>query len=221
LAFAHLHPTTADTVTFTSALPNLPAGAYRVFADIVHQSGLTQTLTSTMTLAGEHTSTTSGTSTDADDSWAVGRTGDSTRSVLADGTVLTWHRNPSPLVAGKEAGLRFAAAPPAGDTASLEPFLGMAGHVVVVRDDGKVFIHLHPLGTISLAAQARLTHSVPGAMAHAMNPALDPADSLYFPYAFPQPGKYTVWVQVKRRGQVLTGSFPADVRPSAASDSAR
>jgi hypothetical protein len=40
-------------------------------------------------------------------------------------------------------------------------------------------------------------------------------DSLYFPYAFPQPGKYTVWVQVKRRGRVLTGSFLADVAVSA------
>jgi len=220
-AFAHLHPSTADTVTFTSVLPDLPAGTYRVFADIVHQSGLTETLTSTVTLAGERHSATRDTTTDADDTWAIGQKGDSMRSVLADGTVLTWNRNPTPLVAGEEAGLRFAATPPAGDTASLEPFLGMAGHVVVVRDDGKVFIHLHPLGTISLAAQTRLTGNAPGVMAHPMNTALDPADSLYFPYAFPQPGKYTVWVQVKRHGRVLTGSFPAFVRPSSASDSTR
>ena len=220
-AFAHLHPSTTDTVTFTSVLPDLPAGTYRVFADIVHQSGLTQTLTSTITLMGENHSTTRNSITDADDSWAVSRPGDSTHAVLADGTVLTWNRNSAPLVAGEEAGLRFAAASPAADTAPLEPFLGMAGHVVVVRDDGKVFIHLHPLGTISLAAQARLSRSAPGAMAHAMNRSLDPADSLYFPYAFPQPGKYTVWVQVKRRGRVLTGSFPADVRPSRSSSSTR
>jgi len=213
-AFAHLHPSTADTVTFTSVLPDLPPGTYRVFADVVHQSGLTETLTSTVSIVGEHHSAGRDTSTDADDSWSVGRTGDSTHAVLADGTMLTWNRNSAPLVAAEEAGLRFAAAPPAGDTASLEPFLGMAGHVVVVRDDGTVFIHLHPLGTISLAAQARLTRSAPGAMAHAMPTSLDPADALYFPYAFPQPGKYTVWVQVKRRGRVLTGSFPADVRPS-------
>ncbi|HEX5076390.1 MAG TPA: hypothetical protein VFW03_24480 [Gemmatimonadaceae bacterium] len=220
-AFAHLHPGTADTVTFTSALPDLPAGTYRVFADIVHQSGLTETLTSTVTLTDQRHSATRDTSTDADDSWSVSRKGDSTHSVLADGTVLTWNRSSAPLVAGEEAGLRFAATPPAGDTASLEPFLGMAGHVVVVRDDGNVFIHLHPLGTISLAAQVRLTRSAPAAMAHAMTAPLDAADSLYFPYAFPQPGKYTVWVQVKRRGRVLTGSFPADVRSSPTRASAR
>ena len=82
---------------------------------------------------------------------------------------------------------------------------------VVVRDDGQVFIHLHPLGTISLAAQARLAHLAPNAMVHAMSAAGTGSDSLYFPYAFPQPGKYTVWVQVKRHGRVMTGSFPVEV----------
>ena len=211
-AFAHLHPGTVDSVTFTAHLPNVPAGAYRVFADIVQASGLTQTLTSTITIpAGREPP---GDSLDADDSWAAGRTqsssADSTR-VLPDGTTLAWRRNSAPLVAGEEAGLRFSATPPAGDTASLEPFLGMAGHAVVVRDDGQVFIHLHPLGTISLAAQARLEHSAPDAMAHAMSTPGTGNDSLYFPYAFPQPGNYTVWVQVKRHGRVMTGSFPVEV----------
>ena len=137
---------------------------------------------------------------------------ESTRVTLEDGTVLRWVRNPAPLVAGDEAGLRFATTAPPGDTASLEPFLGMAGHAVIVRDDGQVFIHLHPLGTISLAAQARLAHSAPNAMDHAMSaPGAAVDDSLYFPYAFPQPGKYTVWVQVKRHGRVMTGSFPVEV----------
>jgi len=213
--FAHLHPSTTDSVTFTSPLPSLPAGTYSVFADIVHASGLTQTLTSKVSLPAR-VQPGPDAPLDVDDSWAVGRSpsgsSDSTRSVLDDGTVLTWHRNPAPLVAGDEAGLRFSAAPPAGDTALLEPFLGMAGHAVVVKDDGSVFIHLHPLGTISLAAQAKLAQSTPNAMAHAMSVTPGAADSLYFPYAFPQPGKYTVWVQVKRRGRILTGSFSADVR---------
>ena len=50
-AFAHLHPTTVDTVTFTAPLPSVPAGNYSVFADVVHASGLTETLTSTVTIA--------------------------------------------------------------------------------------------------------------------------------------------------------------------------
>jgi hypothetical protein len=48
-------------------------------------------------------------------------------------------------------------------------------------------------------------------MDHAMHAPAAAHDSLYFPYAFPRPGRYTVWVQVKRRGRVMTGSFPAEV----------
>jgi hypothetical protein len=32
-----------------------------------------------------------------------------------------------------------------------------------------------------------------------------------FPYAFPKPGKYRIWVQVKLFGRIVTGSFFASV----------
>ena len=217
-AFAHLHPTTTDTVTFAAALPPLPAGRYSVFADIVHASGFTETLTSSIDVTSDES--TRGTSrdgiasvADADASWATAeRIGDSTHVVLEDGTTLAWLRDDRPLVADREASLRFAVAPPPGDTASLEPYLGMAGHAVVVRNDRSVFIHLHPLGTISLAAQSRLAPADGSdGMRHASDARAVVPDTVYFPYAFPRAGAYTVWVQVKRRGRVLTGSFVAEV----------
>lgn len=216
-AFAHLHPTTRDTVTFESSLPPLPAGTYSVFADIVHASGFTQTMTTTIDVRADSALRGDQEAADPDDSWGIGGSGsDPMRAVLDDGTSVTWvRRDSTPLVAGSEASLRFAVSPPAGDTAVLEPYLGMVGHAVVVRDDAGVFIHLHPLGTISVAAQERLSHSgMSGAMSHPMIAAQVTRDTLYFPYAFPQPGNYTVWVQLKRGGRVLTGSFPAKVAPA-------
>ena len=208
-AIAHLHPVTTDTVTFTSALPALPTGSYRVFADIVHESGFTQTLVSRVVMPD--VARPASVLSDADDSWAIGSPTDSLRTRLDDGSDLVWRRDATqPVRAGEEAGLRFLIERPAGDTASLDLYLGMPGHAAVVRDDGQVFIHLHPMGTISPAAQARLSPPSSHPVTH-MTATTRLADSLYFPYAFPEPGTYTIWVQVKRSGRILTGAFRTTV----------
>jgi hypothetical protein len=43
-------------------------------------------------------------------------------------------------------------------------------------------------------------------MSHGMN------GHLAFPYEFPKPGRYRIWVQVKPESQVLTAAFDVDVR---------
>ena len=37
------------------------------------------------------------------------------------------------------------------------------------------------------------------------------AGAVSFPYAFPKPGRYRLWVQVKRDHRILTGVFDAEV----------
>src|SRR4051812_43650055 len=49
-AFAHLHPVHLDKHIYESTLPDLPAGKYRLYADVTHESGFTQTLTATVDL---------------------------------------------------------------------------------------------------------------------------------------------------------------------------
>ena len=87
--------------------------------------------------------------------------------------------------------------------------MGMRGHAVVRREDGEVFTHLHPLGTISMAAQEIL--SVRERMEILPREAVDPTAAVGFPYAFPRPGAYRLWVQVRIEGRVLTGVFDVQI----------
>ncbi|HKS04680.1 MAG TPA: hypothetical protein VJR92_00070 [Gemmatimonadaceae bacterium] len=203
-AFAHLHPVTSDSSTFTSPLPPLPTGRYTVFGDIVHASGFTQTLVASIELTAPQTAAARA---DGDDSFTT-RSASATllRATLDDGSTLTWLASSESIVAGQDADLRFAISSLA-NAPPLELYMGMPAHAVVVRNDARVFIHLHPLGTISMAAQDRLTNH-PNA-AHIAMPV--PADTIAFPYAFPTAGTYTVWVQIKRGGRVLTGAFDVNV----------
>jgi hypothetical protein len=225
-AFAHLHPTTVDSVSFPSTLPPLPAGQYRVFADIVTESGYNQTLVTSVGL-GQPSGTDAGGAqlSDPDDSWFAGAvSADGRSTTLADGSVMTWSRGATPIVAGREAGLRFEVHNADGTPSTLEPYMGMAGHAVVARDDGSVFVHLHPAGTISMASQMTFAMRQPGdtvrgrlaqrvnAVEHrAMAGGGPVAGSVAFPYAFPKPGRYRIWVQVKKNGRVLTGAFDVPV----------
>lgn len=225
LAFAHLHPSTTDSVSFPAALPALPAGRYRVYGDIVHESGFTQTLSTKVDLVEPVRGATK--KTDADDASHVSAVPpNGINAKLEDGSVMTLERGDS-FVEGRNASLRFTVAGPDGKPLALEPYIGMAGHGVVSRDDGAVFVHLHPSGTISMASQMAFMmrqpgDSIAGRLGQRMkeSEAMHPVTSLpengvvSFPYAFPKPGKYHMWVQVKRGGRILTGAFAFGVQPA-------
>ena len=215
--FAHLHPVMRDSNTFATPLPPLPAGRYRLYADVVHESGLPRTLTDTVDLP-----VLVGGGLDPDDGWSV-PTGEQRADTvtLADGSRMQWIAT-GRLVAGGETTIRVNVFEADGTPATVERYLGMAGHAVITKRDGSVFIHLHPLGTVSPASQntfalrdrgdttpdGRLR--IPAAPGDAMHGG--PVDGrLGFPYAFPSAGSYRIWVQVKRGGQVLTGARDVEV----------
>jgi hypothetical protein len=213
----HLHPTFDGVSSFEAALPDkLSTGTYRVFADIVHESGFAETMVG-RAMIGPKSATAKlpgGPRPDADDSWFEVRAPleDKASRLVEDGSTINWQRPAQPISAGSEVLLRFDVQDPDGKPAQLEPYLGMLGHVIITRIDGSVFVHLHPAGSISMAAMQQFTDkygAAPDHRGHAMPVSSD--RGLSIPYGFPQPGRYRLWAQVKRAGRILTAAWDVDV----------
>jgi hypothetical protein len=220
-AIAHLHPLAIDSITFETALPPLPAGRYHVFADVVLETGFAETIVQDVTLDAPANQWVP---SDADDAMFIGAGAGSTAR-FDDGSVLTWDGVTTPHVAGADAALSFTLRSSRGAVLAVEPYLGMSAHAVVVRDDGGVYVHLHPAGTASPAAAQALAAWTPEAIARgaigdavqraqrAMPPMRDMRPGVFaFPYAFPKAGRYRVWVQFRLGGVIRTGAFDVQVR---------
>jgi hypothetical protein len=166
---------------------------------------------------------------DMDDSWHVGLPGFANRltvkyprgclvSRLMGGHTLLFE-NADAVLGGRETSLRFAAFAPDGSEARLQPYMGMFGHAAVRRSDGSVFAHLHPLGSFSMAAQevfrqrenAVGSGDQPSAITAARE--ISSSNRVSFPYQFPKPGEYRLWIQVRLAGRVLTGVYDLEIEP--------
>lgn len=230
-AFAHLHPARESPNVFVSAIPAVPAGRYFVFGDIVLETGAEYTVSSIVDVPPAIIDTIS----DPDDSWDADSFGVpaklGARASLTPNVDLQWDLADS-ILAGRDVDLAFSTRNPKGAVVPVESYIGMAAHAVVVREDGSVFIHLHPMGTMSMASQLafaqrdrgdttdagrlRLTDTMPAMkMKMRQKPSTPPVmmdGTFSFPYAFPKPGRYRVWVQVKVGGHVETADYEVNVR---------
>ena len=209
-SMAHLHPVprTPQALDFDVPLPPLPSGTYRVYGDIVHESGYAQTLVSTVDVTDVGAESASA---DPDDSWFSGAAAaESSRAStdLGDGTRMEWRRGDTPIARRVDTLLEFSVRDAAGAVVGVEPYMGMAAHAIVASRDGSVFAHLHPSGSISMAALQQFSGA--GADPH-VGHDMPMSGSVAIPFAFPTGGPYRIWVQVKRGGTVRTAAFDVDV----------
>jgi hypothetical protein len=248
-SFWHLHPEQLGGASFSVHLPNVPAGHYQVFADIVHHTGFPETQVGELDLSapqpqevlypkGGEIGCVSGhdfsRAENCDDSGASNLTASENVSQLSDGYRMVWERDSAPLKINQATWFRFRVEDKNGKPATgLEPYMGMAGHAIFIRSDGKVFAHVHPAGSVSMAAvelaqdsgSSQVNNesgrgsmpSMPGMYGAGSEAGASPWRSegspwrITFPYGFPKPGDYHIFVQIKRAGLVETGSFLARV----------
>ena len=196
--FWHLHPREMGRAAFTQSLPAIPDGTYHLFGDLVHATGVPETVTGEVKismpafprpLSGD------------DSAWSAEQPSTATK--------ITWVRDQAALVPKRLTTFTFRVDDENGEPVNdLELYMGMPGHAVFMRRDRKVFAHVHPSGS---APMVTLDMAMPEGDMHARHLASPPA-TVTFPYGFPEAGQYRIFVQVKRRGAVVTAAFDADVR---------
>jgi hypothetical protein len=227
----HLHPDQVGPGAFQLALPSMPAGTYRLYADVVHATGFPETLVAQVDLP-EIT----GRALSGDDAKGLARPFNSqegaanacpadpaagTRFRLQDGYTMVWDdpaTRPAKTPQVFEFSLLGTDGKPAQDMAL---YMGMPGHAAFVKNDGTVFAHVHPSGTVSMAAlmmaaaQNQVVAPQPGGMGAmpgmtaATDTASGPPSSVGFPYGFPTAGAYRIFVQMKHGLTVETAAFDA------------
>jgi hypothetical protein len=219
----HLHPTQTHATVFGHRLPGADAGQYRLFGDIVHATGFAETAVADLMVPAVDNTPLEG--DDSEASVALGATFEPARTIapLADGAHMVWQRDVAPLVARRPYQLVFRVEDASGTPVTdLEPYMGMPGHAVVIKRDLRVFAHVHPFGTAAMKSMALAASTLPGVAQdptpdpHAMHrpEGVAPAATVSFPYGFPQPGEYRVFVQVRRKSGVQTGVFDMHVSES-------
>ena len=206
----HLHPERTAPATFTQQLPSIPAGRYALYGDVVHAGGLAETATGEIELpavAGQPL-----TGDDSGGSAAPLAQADYNRSVIPVSADLrmVWEHDQAPFRARRPYLFRFRLEDNRGQAAQgMELYMGMQGHAAFVAADRSVFAHVHPFGSVAMPALQLAEPANPHA-GHSATQAVLPS-AVSFPYGFPKPGTYRIFVQMKRAGQVVTGVFDARV----------
>ncbi len=216
----HLHPKQMADGSFVDSLPSVEAGHYEIFCDIVDRSGFPWTLVGSIDLPNLNGSPLTG-----DDSGgaapAIGSSIGSTVALLSDGARVVWHRDPK-LKARVPTILRFEVENSSGTPVNdLEPYMGMAAHAAIIKSDLSVFAHIHPSGTVPMAALMLAGDQMGGGppmsgmnMPAGMNMVMaseNISPEISVPYGFPSPGLYRIFLQFKLGGKIQTVSFDTHV----------
>jgi hypothetical protein len=218
----HLHPELEDSGLFRLDLPDVPAGRYQLYADIVHEDGFPETMVAAIDLPRVTGGPLSGDDAKGQAPALDQVRGTTTQLILPDGYRMVWVNGNGLLKANRPELFRFQLLDPKGSTpGDMAFYMGMLGHAAFVKADGTVFAHIHPNGSVAMAAlmMAEQQNVAANPPHHAGMPSINPDTAMRkglpneagFPYGFPTPGRYRIIVQMKHGGTVESGIFDANV----------
>ena len=188
--YAHLHPQQRANGSFTIESMVPKAGSYLIYCDFSPVGGIPQVVHRSLITAGF-----------AGDLFAsqAQLEPDKILSKILAGVRFELTLNPAEPVGGKPATLKYhltdeKTGEPVKD---LQPYLGAWGHALILSEDASDYIHSHP------------TEMIPDKVDRAK--IFGGAD-VSFDAFFPRPGRYRVWSQFQRHGELITVPFNIKVR---------
>lgn len=181
--FAHVHPPRTGPGRYEIGLTPDRPGRYTAYAEIVRQDSGSQLLAREFQVYGEP-----GAADDPAPGLGSRQVGDLQVDVAASSDSIR---------AGRQTTLTFSFQSGGRPVQDVEPWLGMAGHLVARSDDGVTYSHVH-------AAEPMAPTGIAGSGTRY-------GPDIRFAYTFPQPGRYQLWAQFRHAGQIVTVPLTLDV----------
>ncbi len=180
--FLHEHPEMAEDGTWTYRATFPAGGDWWIYGDVAPRGKGSRILVQKITLHGDAPSGTSMAAPNAGPFTGGGVTGSIEPTV-------------SPIPLGKMTTLRVRLKDAATGTPveDIEPYLGAAGHLMIIHEDGSTVVHSHPHEDAKTAALVK-------------------KGEVLFTARFPKPGRYVAYAQFQRGGEVKTLGFTLQVK---------
>ena len=188
--FAHIHPQQQADGGFTIETMVPKAGSYIIYCDIFPVGGMPQVAHLNLITAGF----------DGDlFSSQAQLEPDKILTKTLDGVRFELTLNPPEPIGGRPATLKYHLTDEktGGPVTDLQPYLGAWGHTLILSEDVSDYIHSHPTEMIPDGVDRTKIYGGP---------------DVSFDAFFPRPGRYRVWSQFQRQGQLITVSFTIGVR---------
>jgi hypothetical protein len=182
--FAHLHPARQAPGRFAIGLTPDRPGRYTAYAEIERQDSGVQVVARDFEVGGAAAPA------------APPPPGLCAREVGDIHVVVA--SSLAPLRAGRQATLTFSFSQAGTPVADIQPWLGMAGHLIARSADGMIYGHIHAAEVVPPETLA---------------PAVLYGPDVRFAYTFPQPGRYQLWGQFRRAGALVTVPLAVEVEP--------
>lgn len=181
---AHIHPEQQPDGTWTIEHTLPQPGYYRIYSDFLPMGGTPQIIARTLVTAGF----------EGDLAASLPRLKPD-RELLktVGGTNVRLTLEPDVIVAGRMTKLKYRLTAGDAPVTDLEPYLGAWGHTLILSQDALEYVHAHPIEYLPPTAAA---------------PRAGP--DITFDALFPRPGRYRIWTQFQRRGEVSTASFTVE-----------